>query len=62
MAATGKTIVHAGSSVLALVALVTGLEELAVYPIGGVLLTLAGMALSLYGVAGLCRVNPAGRE
>jgi hypothetical protein len=30
---------------------------LAIYPIGGVLLAISGMALLLYGVAGLCRTQ-----
>ena len=62
MAATRRVIVYTGWSLVALVTLVVGLEELAAYPIGGVLLTLAGMALSLYGVAGLLGVNPAGKN
>jgi len=47
-----------GSSVAALAVLVIGLEELAHRPIVGVLLTLGGMALSLYGVARLCGADP----
>jgi hypothetical protein len=38
----------------AFAALVCGLFALAAYPLGGVLLTLGGMALLLYGTAGLC--------
>jgi hypothetical protein len=34
--------------------LVCGLCALAVYPLAGVLLTIGGMALLLYGTAGLC--------
>lgn len=54
LAATRRGIVYGGYSLFAVAALVGGLETLAVDPIAGVLLTLVGMALSLYGVAGLC--------
>lgn len=54
LAALGLTVVYVGSSLIAFAALVTGLFALAVYPIVGVLLTLGGMALLLYGTAGLC--------
>jgi len=46
--------VHVGASVCAFVVVLSGLLALAVCPIFGVLLTLAGMALLLYGAAGLC--------
>jgi hypothetical protein len=54
LAALGLTMIYVGSSLVAFAALVTGLFALAVYPIVGVLLTLGGMALLLYGTAGLC--------
>jgi len=57
LAAFGLTVIYVGSSVIAFAALVTGLFALAVYPIVGVLLTLGGMALLLYGTAGLCGVQ-----
>lgn len=54
VAATGVRMVHVGASVCAFVVVLSGLLALAVCPIFGVLLTLAGMALLLYGAAGLC--------
>lgn len=54
MAAFGLTVVYVSSSLIAFAALVGGLFALAVYPVVGVLLTLGGMALLLYGTAGLC--------
>ena len=45
---------YVGSSLCAFAALVAGLFVLAVYPLVGVLLTIGGMALLLYGTAGLC--------
>ena len=45
--------VHVGASFCAFAALVAGLFALAAYPIMGVLLTIGGMALLLYGAAGL---------
>jgi len=45
---------YVGSSLCAFAALVCGLFALAAYPLGGVLLTIGGMALLLYGTAGLC--------
>lgn len=54
LAVFGVTVVYVSLSVIAFAALVAGLFALAVYPIVGVLLTLGGMALLLYGTAGLC--------
>jgi hypothetical protein len=54
LAAFGLTVVHVSSTLIAFAALVGGLFALAAYPIVGVLLTLGGMALLLYGTAGLC--------
>lgn len=54
LAAFGLTVVYVSSSLIAFAALVGGLFALAAYPIAGVLLTLGGMALLLYGTAGLC--------
>ena len=54
LAAFGLTVVYVSSSLIAFAALVGGLFALAVYPVVGVLLTLGGMALLLYGTAGLC--------
>lgn len=54
MAAAGPMAIYLGSSACALAALLAGLLAFAVYPLIGVLLTLAGMALLLYGAAGLC--------
>jgi len=54
LAATGLAIVYVGSSLCAFAALVGGLFALEIYPIPGVLLTIGGMALLLYGVGGLC--------
>lgn len=49
---------YVGSALAAFAVLVVGLEQLADRPIVGVLLTLGGMALSLYGVARLCGADP----
>jgi len=49
--------IYIGSSLLAVATVVGGLIALTVYPLIGVLLTLGGMALLLYGVAGLCRAQ-----
>ena len=46
--------VYVGASLCAFAALVCGLFALAAYPLVGVLLTIGGMALLLYGTAGLC--------
>jgi uncharacterized membrane protein YuzA (DUF378 family) len=54
MAAAWKVGVYLVSSLSALVALFVGLLALPVYPIVGTLLTIGGMALQLYAVAGLC--------
>lgn len=54
MAQTRRVMAHVGSSLLALAMLVAGLKALTVWPIAGVLLTLAGLALSLFSVASLC--------
>ena len=62
LAVTGRGIVYGGSSLFALAVLVGGLETLADDPIAGVLLALAGMALSLYGVAGTCGAYLSRRE
>jgi hypothetical protein len=43
---------YLGVSLVAFAGLLTGLLALAVYPIMGVLLTILGMALLLYGVTG----------
>jgi hypothetical protein len=53
LAAT-RLALYVGSSLCAFAALVAGLFALAAYPLGGVLLTIGGMALLLYGTAGLC--------
>ena len=58
MAATRRVMAHVGSSLASLAALAIGLGQLADRPIVGVLLTLGGMALSLYGVARLCGADP----
>lgn len=47
-------VLQVGSSVCAFGVLLGGLVALAVYPIFGVLLTLAGMALLLCAAASLC--------
>jgi hypothetical protein len=49
---------YAAWSLCAFGVLVGGLFALAVYPIAGVLLTIGGMALLLYGAAGLCGTHP----
>jgi hypothetical protein len=54
LAAIGPGIVYVGSSLCAFAALMSGLFALAVYPLIGVLLTIGGMALLLYGAAGMC--------
>jgi len=54
LAATAPVLAYVGWSLAAFAALVGGLLTLGVYPIFGVLLTLFGMALLLYGAAGLC--------
>lgn len=54
MAATWRMGIHLVSSLSAFVILLVGLFALPVYPIVGALLTLGGMALQLYAVAGLC--------
>jgi uncharacterized membrane protein YuzA (DUF378 family) len=54
MVATWKVGTYLVSSLSALIALLVGLFSLPVYPIVGVLLVIAGMALQLYAVAGLC--------
>jgi len=58
LAAVGLAIVYVGSSLCAFAALVGGLFALEVHPISGVLLTIGGMALLLYGVGGLCGTRP----
>jgi len=62
LVATGLVMVYVGSSLVAFIALVGGLLALAVYPLIGVLITLAGMALLLYGVAGLCGGQERGKR
>ena len=57
LAAAGLVMIYVGSSLLAFATVVGGLIALTVYPLIGVLLTLGGMALLLYGVAGLCRAQ-----
>jgi uncharacterized membrane protein YuzA (DUF378 family) len=54
MAANWNVGVYLISSLSALVVLLVGLLALSVYPIVGALLTIGGMALQLYAVAGLC--------
>jgi len=54
MAATWRLGIYLVSSLSAFVILLVGLFALPVYPIVGALLTLGGMALQLYAVAGLC--------
>ena len=54
MAAIRRVIVYVGSSFVAFATWMIGLKVLASYPIAGVLLILAAMSLSLYGIAGLC--------
>ena len=61
MAAIQRVIVYVGLSFVAVASLMAGFEALASHPIAGVLLMLAGMALSLYGMAGLFEV-PLRRE
>jgi len=55
MAATWRMGFYLVSSLSAFVVLLAGLFALPVYPIVGALLTLGGMALQLFAVAGLCR-------
>lgn len=54
LAATAMIILHIGSSVLAFIGLLGGLLALGSYPVAGVLMTLAAMALLLYSIAVLC--------
>ena len=54
MAATWNLGIYLIASLSAFVALLAGLIALAVHPIVGALLTIGGMALLLYGTAGLC--------
>ena len=61
MATAGLTAVYFGSSLCALAALLGGLLALAVYPLIGVLLTLAGMALLLCAAAGFCGAQERGK-
>jgi hypothetical protein len=58
LAAIGQGMIYIGWSLCAFAALVGGLFALAVCPILGVLLTIGGMALLLYGAAGLCGAHP----
>jgi hypothetical protein len=62
LAATRLVLVYVGSSRCALAALLGGLLMLAICPLAGVLLTLGGVALSLYGTAGLCGVQVRRRQ
>lgn len=62
MAAAGRVLVYVGSSLGAFAILVGGLLVLAVYPLIGTLLTLGGMALLLYGTAGLCGAQIRGKQ
>jgi hypothetical protein len=57
-----RAIVYAGSSLVAFIILLCGLIALETYPIAGVLLTLAGMALSGVSAAGLCGAQLRRRE
>jgi hypothetical protein len=57
MAAGWLRAAHIGATFCAFAVLLIGLFALAIYPIGGVLLAISGMALLLYGVAGLCRTQ-----
>jgi hypothetical protein len=52
LSAKQRVIVYAGSSLVALVILLSGFRALEIYPIAGVLLMLAGMALSVVCAAG----------
>jgi hypothetical protein len=54
MAANRNVGVYFISSLSAFVVLLVGLLALSVYPILGALLTIGGMALQLYAIAGLC--------
>jgi hypothetical protein len=58
LAAIWQGMFYAAWSLCAFGVLVGGLFALAVYPIAGVLLTIGGMALLLYGAAGLCGTHP----
>jgi hypothetical protein len=58
LAAIGQEMVYTGWSLCGFGALVAGLFALAVCPIVGVLLTIGGMALFLYGAVGLCGAHP----
>lgn len=62
LAATATILMHLGSAFIAFVGLLGGLLALATYPIIGVLLTLAAMALLLYCVAGLCGAHSSTRQ
>jgi len=53
LASTELEVVYVASSLCAFAALVGGLFVLAVNPFMGVLLTIGGMALLLYGASGL---------
>jgi hypothetical protein len=57
MAAGWLRAAHIGATFCAFAVLLIGLFALAIYPIVGVLLAISGMALLLYGVAGLCRTQ-----
>ncbi len=58
LAAIGRGISYVASSLCAFATLVSGLFALTAYPIMGVLLTIGGMALLLYGASGLCGAHP----
>jgi hypothetical protein len=62
LAAPKRVMVYACSLLVALPALLGGLEALAIHPIAGVLLALSGIALSLYGAAGLCGAHVFGGD
>jgi hypothetical protein len=62
LAAIWQGMVYAGWSLCAFGVLVGGLFALTVYPIVGVLLTIGGMALLLYGAAGLSGAHPRRRQ
>ena len=57
MAAGWLRAAHVGATFCAFAVLLIGLFALAIYPIAGVLLAISGMALLMYGIAGLCRAQ-----
>ena len=53
---------YVSCSLVAFLTLLAGLLVLEPYPVLGVLLTLGGMALALYGTAGLCGARLGGKK